>query len=73
MMTAWRLDLLQMSSNVCVLCLKVLGNSCLKEGKLRRYLETNYEKFLNNTLDDFKEKEHEVKRSRIGRPAAWEE
>ena len=51
--------------------LKVLAHSSLKEAKLRRHLEANYEKFANKTRDVFKEKEHQVKRSRIDRPAAW--
>ena len=55
----------------CVLCLKVLAHSSLKETKLRRHLEANYKKFVNKTLDVFKEKEHQVKQSRIDCPAAW--
>ena len=43
----------------------------MKEAKLRRHLEANHEKVVNKTLDVFKEKEHQVKRSRIDRPAAW--
>ena len=42
----------------CVLCLKVLVHSSLKEAKLRWHLEANHEKFVNKTLDVFKEKEH---------------
>ena len=55
----------------CVLCLKVLAHSSLKEAKLRRHFEANHEKFVNKTLDVFKEKEYQVKRSRIDRSAAW--
>ena len=54
-----------------MLCLKVLAHNSLKEAKLRRRPEANHEKFVNKTLDVFKEKEYQVKRSRIDRPAAW--
>ena len=54
----------------CVLCLKVLAHSSSKEAKLCRHLEANHEKFVDKTLDVFK-KEHQVKRCRIDRPAAW--
>ena len=43
----------------------------MKEAKFRWHLEADHEKFVNKTLDVFKEKEHQVKRSRIDRPAAW--
>ena len=49
----------------CVLCLKALAHNSLKEAKLLRHLETNHEKFVNKIIDVFKEKEHQVKRSRI--------
>ncbi|CAK8681314.1 unnamed protein product [Clavelina lepadiformis] len=55
----------------CVLCLKVLADSSLKEAKLRRHLQANHEKFVNKPLDVFKEKEYQVKRSRFDHPAAW--
>ena len=55
----------------CVLCLKVLGQSFLKEAKLRQHLEANHEKFVNKTLDVFKEKEHQIKQSCFDCPAAW--
>ena len=54
-----------------MLCLKVLAQSSLKEAKLCRYLEANHKKFVNKTLDVFKEKEYQIKRSCIDRPAAW--
>ena len=40
----------------CVLCLKVLAHSSLKETKLCRHLEANHEKFVNKILDVFKKK-----------------
>ena len=43
----------------------------MKKAKLCRHLEANHQKFVNKTLDVFKEKEHQVKRSRIDCPAAW--
>ena len=52
----------------CVLCLKVLAQSSLKEVKLHRHLEANHEKFVSKTLDVFIEK---IKRSCIDRLAAW--
>ena len=55
----------------CMLCLKVLAHSSLKKAKLCRHLEANHEKFVNKILDVFKEKEHQLKRNRIDRPAAW--
>ena len=54
----------------CVLCLTVLAHSSLKETKLRRHLESNHGNFVNKFLEVFKEKEHQVKRSRIDRPTA---
>ena len=54
-----------------MLCLTVLAYSSLKETKLRRHLESNHGNFVNKTLEVFKEKEHQVKRSRIDRPTAW--
>ena len=57
----------------CVLCLTVLAHSSLNEAKLRRHLESNHENFVNKSLEVFKEKEHQVKRSRIDRPNAWGE
>ena len=44
----------------------------MKEAKLCQHLEANHEKFVNKTLDVFKEKEHQLKRSRIDCPAARE-
>ena len=55
---------------MCVV-LKVLAHSSLKKAKLCRHLEANHKKFVNKNLDVFKEKEHQVKRSRIDCPAAW--
>ena len=55
----------------CVLCLTVLAHSSLKETKLRRHLESNHGNFVNKSFEVFKEKEHQVKRSRIDRPTAW--
>ena len=55
----------------CVFCLKHLAHSSLKEPKLCRHLESNHEKCVNKTLEVFKEKEHQVERSRIDRPSAW--
>ena len=55
----------------CVLCLTVLAHSSLKETKLRQHLESNHRNFVNKSLEVFKEKEHQVKRSRIDRPTAW--
>ena len=55
----------------CVLCLTVLAHSSLNEAKLRRHLESNHGNFVNKSLEVFKEKEHQVKRSRIDRPNAW--
>ena len=52
-------------------CLKLLTHSSLKEAKLRRRLESNHEKCVYKTLEVFKEKEHQVRRSRINRPATW--
>ena len=57
----------------CVLCLTVLAHSSLKETKLRRHLESNHGNFVNKSLEVFKEKKHQVKRSRIDRPTAWKE
>ena len=54
-----------------MLCLTVLAHSSLKETKLRRHLESNHGNFVNKSLEIFKEKEHQVKRSRIDRPTAW--
>ena len=54
----------------CVLCLTVLAHSSLKETKLRRHLQSNHGNFVNKSLEVFKEKEHQVKRSRIDRPTA---
>ena len=54
-----------------MLCLTVLAHSSLKETKLRRHLESNHGNFVNKSLEVFKEKEHQVKRSRIDRPTAW--
>ena len=55
----------------CVVCFKVLAHSSLKEGKLCRHLDSNHKKFVDKTLEVFKEKEHHEKRSRIDRPATW--
>ena len=55
----------------CVMCLKILAHSSSKEAKLCRHLETSHKKFVNRTLEVFKEKEHQVKRSRVDRPATW--
>ena len=55
----------------CVLCLNVLAHSSLKESKLRRHLEKNHGRYVHENHDFFKEKEHQVKRSRIDRPASW--
>ena len=49
----------------CVLHLKVFAHSFLKEAKLSRHLESNHKKFVDKTLEVFKEKEHQGKRSRI--------
>ena len=54
-----------------MLCLTVLAHNSLKETKLRRHLESNHGNFVNKSLEVFKEKEHQVKRSRIDRPTAW--
>ena len=54
-----------------MLCLTVLAHSSLKETKLRRHPESNHGNFVNKSLEVFKEKEHQVKRSRIDRPTAW--
>ena len=48
-----------------------LAHSSLKETKLRRHLESNHGNFVKKSLEVFKEKEHQVKRSRIDRPTAW--
>ena len=42
----------------CVLCLKVLAHSSLKEAKLRRHLKSNHEKFVDKTLEVFKKKKN---------------
>ena len=42
----------------CVLCLKVLAHSSLKEAKLHWDLEVNHEKFVNKTFNVYKEKDH---------------
>ena len=55
----------------CALCLTVLAHSSLKETKLCRHLESNQENFVNKSLEVFKEKEHQVKRSCIDCPTAW--
>ena len=55
----------------CVLHLKVFAHSFLKEAKLSRHLESNHKKFVDKTLEVFKEKEHQGKRSRIDCPATW--
>ena len=55
----------------CVLCLTVLAHSSLKETKLLWHLQSNHGNFVNKSLEVFKEKEHQVKRSRIDRPTAW--
>ena len=55
----------------CVLCLTVLAHSSLKETKLRLHPESNHGNFVNKSLEVFKEKEHQVKRSRIDRLTAW--
>ena len=52
-----------------VFCLKLLAHSYLKKAKLLRHLESNHEKCVDKTLKVLKEKEHQVKRSRINRPA----
>ena len=57
----------------CVLCLTVLAHHSLNETKLRQNLESNHAKFINKSLEVFKEKEHQVKQSRIDRPTAWGE
>ena len=55
----------------CVLCLTVLAHSSLNKPKLRRHLESNHGKFVNKSLEVFKEKEHQMTRSRTDRPTAW--
>ena len=57
----------------CALCLTILAHSSLEETKLRRHLESNRGNFVNKSLEVFKEKEGQVKRSRIDRPTAWKE
>ena len=55
----------------CVLCLKVLAHSSLKETKLQRHLKSKHKKYLDKDLKFFKGKELHVKRSRIDRPSIW--
>ena len=52
-----------------VFCLKLLAHSFLKEAKLHRHLESNHKKCVDKTLEVFKEKDFQVKRSRINCPA----
>ena len=56
-----------------MLCLKTLAHGASEEAKLRRNLESNYERFFGKTLEVFTEKEHLVKQSLIDRPATGEE
>ena len=51
--------------------LESLSSQLFKQAKLRRHLESNHEKFVDKTLEVFEEKEHQVKRSRVDRPATW--
>ena len=51
----WKLGFISVGVNgevrpQCVLYLKVLAHSSLKEAKLRLHLEANYQKFVNKTL-----------------------
>ena len=55
----------------CVLCLKVLAHSSLKETKLQRHLKSKHKKYLDKDLKFFKGKELHVKKSRIDRPSIW--
>ena len=54
----------------CVLCMEVLAHSSLKTAKLRRHLETKHSNHATESLEYFKSKEFQIKRSRIDRPPA---
>lgn len=48
----------------CVVCYESLSNECMKPAKLRRHLETKHPEHKSKSLDFFKNKLGELKRSR---------
>lgn len=48
----------------CVICYESLSNECMKPAKLRRHLETKHPEHTSKSLDFFKNKLGELKRSR---------
>lgn len=48
----------------CVICYESLSNECMKPAKLRRHLETKHPEYKSKSLDFFKNKLGELKRSR---------
>lgn len=47
----------------CVICLELLSNECMKPAKLRRHLETKHQEYKSKSLEFFKIKLGELKRS----------
>ncbi|CAG9829508.1 unnamed protein product [Diabrotica balteata] len=48
----------------CVICYESLSNECMKPAKLRRHLETKHPEYKSKSLDFFKNKLGELRRSR---------
>ncbi|XP_076036535.1 zinc finger BED domain-containing protein 5-like [Oratosquilla oratoria] len=54
----------------CLQCLQVLACESMKENKLKRHLQTVHPKFVEKPLSYWKDKEEQIKRSRIDTPSS---
>ena len=66
-------EMRERSGNVrpqCLQCLQVLACESMKENKLKRHLQTVHPKFVEKPLSYWKDKEEQIKRSRIDTPSS---